>query len=71
MKRFKFKDLPNGFILGKVNLVDVKKYWSKESFLKDKKLHLAKGFGKYGFVLEDAERIKPKSVKGMLEAKRF
>lgn len=67
MKDFGFKELPCGFILGKAKLVEVKKYKNKEEHLKDKKLHLADdSWGEYGFILENAERIKPISCKGNL-----
>lgn len=78
MAKHGFKELPTGFIVGKVKLVEVKKYNSKKENLIDKKKHLAdSGWGDYGFVLEDAERFeKPIPAKGMLgfwefEIKKF
>lgn len=60
MKKFDFKDLPLGFIVGKAELIDVKRYKSGEEFNKDKDLHLAdESFGKYGFVLKNVKRINP------------
>ena len=72
MKRFGFKDLPNGFIIGKVDLVEVKKYKNKVDHKKDKKFHLASdNFGKYGFILKNIKRIKPISIKGQLNFWEF
>ncbi|MFH1889811.1 MAG: ASCH domain-containing protein [Nanoarchaeota archaeon] len=67
MKKFGFDNLPNGFVLGRANLVDVKKYIDGDDFLKDKKKHLAtEEWGKYGFILDDVKRIKPISARGQL-----
>ena len=67
MKKFGFKDLPNGFILGKVELIDVKNYKDDEEFLKDKNLHLAgKEWGNKGFVLKNPKRIKKVKHNGNL-----
>ena len=67
MKKFGFKDLKCGFIIGKVNLIDVKKYEDNREFEKDKNLHLAtKEWGQYGFILENPRRIKPMEAKGSL-----
>ncbi|MCH7567929.1 MAG: ASCH domain-containing protein [Nanoarchaeota archaeon] len=67
MKEFGFDDLPCGFILGKAELVYVKKYESKSAHEKDKKLHLgSEDWGDYGFVLENVRRIKLVSCKGRL-----
>src|SRR3989344_6676818 len=41
MEKFGFKDLPSGFIVGKAELVDVKKYNGEEGYQKDSKLHLS------------------------------
>ncbi|MEN7982099.1 MAG: ASCH domain-containing protein [Nanoarchaeota archaeon] len=68
MKKFGFNELPCGFIVGKAKLVDAKKYENKEEHKEDKNKHLADSdWGKYGFILENAERLK-KSIptKGML-----
>jgi len=60
MKRFGFKDLPCGFIVGKVELIDVKKYKDDKEFEKDKELHLAtSNWGEFGFILKNANRINP------------
>ena len=68
MKEFNFKDLPRQAIIGKVILEDVKIYNNEEEFLKDSDKHLASTmeWGKYGFVLEKPERIKPVKQKGSL-----
>lgn len=59
MKKFGFKNLPCGFILGKATLVDVKKYNNDKEHILDKDKHLADSvWGNYGFVLEDPKRIK-------------
>lgn len=72
MKKFGFKNLPCGFIIGKAILVDVKKYKDKEEFNKDKDQHLATiDWGTYGFVLKNPEKIKPISVKGNLSFWEF
>ena len=59
MKRFGFSDLPCGFIVGKARLIDVKIYQTESENQKDAKLHLASSrWGKYGFILENPQRIK-------------
>ena len=59
--------MPNGFILGKARLVDVKNYPNKKEFNKDKKQHLATSdFGNYGFILDNIQRTKPIFAKGKL-----
>ena len=67
MENFGFKELPCGFILGKANLVDVKRYINGEEHTKDKDKHLASNFfGNFGFVLNDIERITPIAARGNL-----
>ena len=67
MLKFNFKNLPLGFIVGKANLIDVKKYENSSEFLKDKNLHLAdSSWGNYGFLLKNAKRINPIPAKGNL-----
>lgn len=67
MRKFNFNKLPCGFIVGKVNLMDVKKYNNEEEHKKDELFHLASNyFGNYGFILENPERIKEISCKGKL-----
>jgi len=72
MEKFGFKDLPCGCLVGKANLVDVKKYESQEEHQKDRNLHLADDFwGNYGFVLKDVKRIKPIPARGSLNFWNF
>jgi len=67
MKNFGFEILPNGYILGKINLEDVKEYPNGDSLLKDKKLHLADdGWGNYGFILKNPKRINKIPYRGQL-----
>lgn len=67
MKKFGFKELPCGFILGKVTLVDVKEYKNKNEMEKDKSLHLASWkWGNKAFFLKNPKRIKPIPAKGSL-----
>ncbi len=67
MKEFGFNKLPLGFIVGKANLVSVKKYKNEEEHKKDKNLHLASSvWGNYGFILENPKRISPIPAKGKL-----
>jgi len=67
MKEFGFDSLPVGFIVGKANLINVKKYKNEEEHRKDKDKHLASSeWGNYGFVLENPERINPIPAKGKL-----
>ena len=70
MEQYGFTELPQGFIVGKAKLVDVKKYKNKQELEADADKHCA---GKewwsektYGFILEDAERITPIPLKGKL-----
>ena len=72
MLKFNFKNLPIGAIVGKAELIDVKKYESDKEFSKDKNLHLAdSSWGTYGFLLKNAKRIKPISAKGKLNFWEF
>jgi len=67
MEKFGFENLPCGFIVGKSNLVGVKKYLDKKEHKKDEDKHLANSsFGNFGFILEDSKRIKPIFAKGNL-----
>lgn len=67
MKEQGYSDLPTGVIVGKAILVDVIKYENIAEFNKDQDKHSAStDFGKYGFVLENAERIDPIPAKGKL-----
>lgn len=75
MKKFSFEEgsLPCGFILGKANLVEVKKYKNEKEHKADKNKHLGSEiFGNYGFVLENPIRIKKLiPVKGNLNFWNF
>ena len=71
----KHATLPTKAIIGKAELIDVKKYDNEKEFLKDKNKHLsstwllpefAKRPFKYGFILKNAERIRPIPAKGKL-----
>jgi hypothetical protein len=72
MEHFGFEkgSLPLGCIVGKAVLVDVKKYCTKEEFLRDKEKHLSfrkrDKFPVYGFVLSDVRRTKLVKCKGKL-----
>ena len=67
MKKFNFKTLPLGAIVGKATLKEVKKYENEEQHKKDKHLHLASStWGNYGFILENVKRITPIKAKGKL-----
>ncbi len=70
-KRLKIsKRLVTGAIVGKIEIIDVKKYDSSEQVRKDQKLHLAsKNFQdrKYGFVLKNPKQFRmPIPCKGKL-----
>jgi len=72
MNKFGFTNLPLGQIVGKAFLKDVKKYDSESEHIKDKDLHLASSaWGKYGFILENAQRIKTIPCKGKLNFWNF
>jgi hypothetical protein len=67
MKKFGFANLPFGFIVGKAELIDVKHYANESELMKDSDKHLAGlGWGDFGFILNNAERIEPISAKGKL-----
>ena len=67
MDKFGFDNLPLGCIVGKANLVDVKKYENDEEHNKDKNLHFASPlWGNYGFILKNPTRINLISAKGNL-----
>lgn len=72
MKKFRFENLPCGFIVGKAELVNVKEYKNDKDFIKDKSLHLAtEDFGKYGFLLKNVRRINKIPAKGKLNFWNF
>lgn len=67
MKKHGYDDLPRGVIVGKADLKEVKKYSNKSEFMKDRKKHLATiDYGMYGFVLQNAKRVKEIPAKGKL-----
>ncbi len=64
-----FKNLPEGMIVGKAELVSVIKYEKSEDLERDKDLHFALDFYDvpvYGFVLKNIRRGKPVALKGAL-----
>lgn len=69
-EEFGFKDLPRRAIVGRANLVGVVRYESRGELLVDASKHLGVDFHSkypiYGFVLENPERIVPKSMPGAL-----
>jgi len=77
-KRFGFdpKNLVRGFIVGKAVLIEVKEYFTDEEYLKDTDKHLGSKEGleefgwagrkKYGFILNDIEKLEPINFKGQL-----
>jgi len=74
LKKFRYENskLPLGYIIGKVKLVDVKKYKNDKEHKKDKNLHLASSvWGNYGFILKNPVRIKPIKAKGKLNFWEF
>ena len=70
MARFGFSSLPSGCIVGKAELVDVKEYKTKREFDADFNKHQAKvdkyDKKRYGYLLRNVKRLKPKPYKGML-----
>ncbi len=72
MKKFGFSNLPLGFIVGKAELVGVKKYENEAEHLKDRELHLASSYWRnYGFILDKPERVKNIPAKGKLGFWKF
>ena len=67
MKKFGFDKLPLGCIVGKAELIEVKKYDNVKEHKKDRDKHLASScFGNYGFILENVEKIKEIPCNGKL-----
>jgi hypothetical protein len=68
MKKFGFKELPCGFVLGKAELIGVKHYKSDEEHKADRDKHLAdSAWGDYGFILKNSVRFeKPIPALGKL-----
>ena len=72
MKEFGFSTLPTGCIVGKAFLKGVKHYSSSSEHKKDKRFHLAsEKWGKYGFILENVQRVKEIPCKGSLNFWEF
>jgi len=66
MKKFGFSSLPLGCIVGRAEIIGVKKY-TGEDFECDRDKHLAsEDWGDYGFVLKNAYRLDLKEFKGQL-----
>ena len=62
-------ELVTGVIIGKVEIVSVKKYENKTQILKDKKFHFASSgtFKKFGFILDNPKKLRvPVPCKGKL-----
>ena len=67
MEKFGFSELPTGCIVGKATLKEVKHYSNVWEFEKDAGKHLASlEWGNYGFVLENANRLKEIPCNGKL-----
>lgn len=67
MKKIGYTELPLGAIIGRAEIISVKKYENEAEFEEDKDKHLTtKGNGKYGFILRNAKRTKPTPAKGKL-----
>lgn len=62
------KDLINGAIIGKAELVGVKDYIKRQELILDKDKHFAADYELpcHGFLLKNAQRIKPIKYKGAL-----
>lgn len=67
MQRFGYNKLPSGSIVGKAVLAAVKAYTNEQLHHADKDKHLASAtWGKYGFVLQNPQRLNPIQAKGKL-----
>ncbi len=67
MKKFGFTSLPQGGIVGKATLLDVKHYLTPEEHAKDQHLHLASSnWGNHGFILTNVQRLPFVECKGAL-----
>jgi hypothetical protein len=72
MKKFGYENLPNGCIIGKATIKDVKHYKNSEEFNRDKDLHLAdESWGDHGFIIENPKRMKEIPCKGSLNFWNF
>ena len=65
-----FTTLPTGCIVGNATITGVKEYHTIKEFKKDSDKHFAKGYawkGKlYGFIIENAQRLPERPLKGQL-----
>ncbi len=70
MIEFGFDDLPTGCIVGRATIIDIKEYSTKQDLDADVEQHLLRleQFGKkrFGFLLQDVQRVTPKPMKGKL-----
>jgi len=67
MKKFGFDNLALGYIVGKSELIEVKKYLNEKECKKDKNKHLADfSWGNFGFILKNSKKINPIPAKGKL-----
>ncbi len=72
LKQFNFRDgsLPEGVIIGKAEISDVKKYNNEKDLKEDYNKHLntkTKKFPIYGYILKNVKRLeKPIRIKGKL-----
>lgn len=66
-KKLGVKNPVAGAFIGTAKLTDVKEYKNSKEFQKDNKKHLALSkYKRYGYLLKDVKRIKPKPYKGQL-----
>jgi len=67
MKKFGFRNLPCGCIVGKAELIDVNIYKNAKECNSDKNGHLASAeWGHYGFILKNPKRTRKIFCKGSL-----
>ncbi|MGI6589416.1 MAG: ASCH domain-containing protein [Candidatus Iainarchaeum sp.] len=67
MKQFRYAQLLNGAIIGKVEFIDIKEYSNNNEFNKDKDKHLSNGeLVKFGWIFKNPQRIKPVLTNGTL-----
>jgi hypothetical protein len=72
MRELGFDSLPLGCIVGRAKLVGVKRYFDDGEFGNDKELHMANNdWGKFGFILNNVERLEPLFVNGKLNFWNF
>jgi predicted transcriptional regulator len=70
MERFGFSTLPLGCVVGEAELVSVKEYANEKDWLEDADKHCAGSIKfdrkRYGYLLKNVKRVKPKPCKGRL-----